>query len=157
MSGFSKTVSIFAFFLIHQGCELPQDFNPPGDNMSGMIIMADTNLITDGGYYAVSIFSADSTSPFSRVPYLSDSLSFYIRYGVYQSNYDVSGIGSGKYYVACTWMRYPHNPHEIPIVLATYGCDTLSNCTSHKVIYYPNYEGVYRNIISWTDTAKGIN
>lgn len=87
MSAFSRIVPIFAFFLIQHGCDLPQDFNPPGDNMSGKIIMADTNLITDGGYYAISVFSADSTAPFSRVPYLSDSLSFYIRYGVYQANY----------------------------------------------------------------------
>lgn len=146
-----------AALFLTQSCDAPPDLNPPGDGLGGQIVFIDTNLITYGGYYAISVYNADSTYPFHRVPYRSDSLQLIRRDYVYDAFYDMSGIGPGNYYVASTWFHYPKIPNERPIVLATYGCDTSNTCNNHIKIHYPNFEGVYRNIISWTDTAKGRN
>ena len=150
----SIAVVVTAFL---ESCDSLQDLNPPGDNMSGIITYVDSNLITSTGYYAVSIFSADSTNPFHRVPLRSDSLVLTRLGNAYETIYDMNGISEGRYYVASTWVRYPRIPNEIPKVLGTYGCDTSITCTNYIVIHYPNFEGASRDILSWTDTLRSLN
>jgi len=144
--------------MIITGCESPQDINRPGDKLDGYISYKDTNLTTLNGFYSVSVYNADSTNPFNRVPIRTDSLhDFYIENVHYNAMYSMDGIPEGRIYVAATWSRYPKITNEIPIVLGTYGCDTNFLCTSHKAIDYPNYQGNFRNIYSWTDTTKRMN
>lgn len=139
------------------GCEMPQDLNVPGDNLKGYVTHIDTNLVTVGGFYSVSIFDADSSNPFHRVPVRTDSMTLCKQYNRYWSFYSMSGIGTGHYYIAATWSSYPKVPNEIPKVLGTYGCDTSASCTSHTIVMYPNFQGNFRNITSWTDPGKKMN
>jgi len=144
--------------MIIAGCESPQDLNRPGDKLDGYITYYDSNLSTLHGFYSVSVYNADSTNPFNRVPMKTDSLkNLYKRDLHYEAMYSMDGIPEGRIYVAATWSRYPKITNEIPIVLGTYGCDTNFLCTSHKVIAYPNYQGNFRNIWAWTDTLKKMN
>lgn len=155
---FLSFLLILALILIF-GCETPQDLNRSGDKLSGMITHVDTNLYLSGGYYSISLYNADSVSPFNRVPVRTDSLKLTKRHDliVYETSYDMVGIPAGRYYVAATWSSYPKISNEIPIVLGTYGCDTSRSCTNHIVLVYPNFEGNFRNILSWTDLAKRLN
>lgn len=149
---------IIVIVILFIGCDSPMDMNRPGDKLSGYVTHIDTNLYLIGGYYSVSVFSADSTSPFNRVPVRTDSIHQLIRVDFhYYSPYDMDGIPPGRYYVASTWSRYPRVENEIPIVLGTYGCDTSASCTSHIMLPYPNYQGHFRNITSWTDLNKRLN
>lgn len=140
------------------GCELPQDLNRPGDKLDGYVIHFDTALVFNGGYYSVSVFVADSVNPFNRVPLRTDSLGLTRRPGgfVYETLYSMDGIPEGRYYIAATWSRYPRVNNEVPAVLGIYGCDTNINC-SPRVVLYPNYEGNFRNITSWSDPARRMN
>ncbi len=143
--------------VFYAGCEMPQDLNVPGDNLKGYVTHVDTNLITDGGFYSVSVFNADSTDPFHRVPVMVDSMTLTRLGDRYWSTYSMSGIPNGNFYVAATWSRYPRIPNEVPIVLGTYGCDTSATCTTHILIMYPNFQGNFRNITSWTNLNKRLN
>ena len=136
---------------------MPVDLNVPGDNLKGYITHVDTNLVTTGGFYSVSVFNADSTDPFYRIPVMTDSMTLSRQGDRYWSFYSMTGIPVGNFYVAATWSSYPRIPNEIPIVLGTYGCDTSSSCTTHTLIMYPNYQGNFRNITSWTDLGKRMN
>lgn len=151
-----RALFILTVFIFLEGCELPQDINRPGDKLSGYITHVDTNLYLNGGFYSVSIYNADSTDPFNRVPVRTDSMVLTRRDNLYESTYSMDGISSGKYYVAATWSRYPRVSGDVPIVLGTYGCDTARNCNSHKIIVYPNTEGHFRNITSWTDLGNRL-
>ena len=142
--------------IIFVSCGNPIDYNRPGDRVVGYVTHVNMNLIP-GGYYSVSVFSADSVNPFHRVPLKTDSLNLKRRDNLFETPYVISGVGIGRYYVAATWSRYPKIQNEIPMVLGIYGCDTSASCTSYKVILYPNYEGFFRNIISWTDSTKRLN
>ena len=155
---FISIIIILALIAIF-GCESPQDLNRSGDKLSGLIIHVDTNLYLNGGYYSVSLYSADSVSPFNRVPVRTDSLRLTKRSDslLYETTYDMNGIPAGRYYVASTWSSYPKVPNEVPIVLGTFGCDTSRTCTNHIILVYPNFEGNFRNILSWTDLAKRLN
>jgi len=149
---------IAAILIIIIGCESPQDLNRPGDKMDGYITYSDTNLLTINGYYSVSVYNAEVQDPLNRIPIRTDSLKDFYKMGLhYEVMYSMDGIPAGKFYVAATWSRYPKVANEIPIVLGTYGCDTSSSCSSHKVIIYPNTEGNFRNIYAWTDTTKHLN
>ena len=149
-------ITVSLFFLLIQSCSNPADMNPPGDQMSGYVTHINDNLIP-GGFYSVSLYSADSVNPFNRVPVATDSLNLTLRQNVFETVYSMTGIQSGNYYVAATWSRYPRIQNEVPIVLGIYGCDTSKSCSTYKVIMFPNYEGVFRNILSWTDTTKRLN
>jgi hypothetical protein len=153
------SIIIILALIIIFGCDTPQDMNRTGDKLSGLITHFDTNLVLNGGYYSVSLFSADSISPFFRVPVRTDSLRLTRRHDliVYETAYDMAEIPAGRYYVAATWSRYPKVPNEVPAVLGTYGCDTSRTCSNHIVLVYPNYEGTFRNILSWTDPARRLN
>ena len=146
-------ILILMFFA---ACGNPEDFNRPGDNLTGYITHINQDTIS-GGYYSISIFSADSTNPFNRVPVRTDSLNLKKRDYVFETSFDMNGIQQGVYYVAATWSRYPKVLNEIPIVLGTYGCDTSFSCTEYIRVAYPNYEGKFRNIVSWTDSTKRMN
>ena len=150
---------IFLFtFIILSGCESPQDPNRPGDKMDGFITFTDTNLTTAGGFHSVSIYFADSSNPFNRIPVKTDSLKIIYKVDFhYVAEYSMDGIPAGNIFVASTWSKYPGITNEIPIVLGTYGCDTSSACSTHTSILYPNIQGNFRNIISWTDTTKRLN
>jgi hypothetical protein len=153
------TVIIFILLAVIFGCESPQDLNRPGDKLDGYVTHFDTALVFNGGYYSISVFSADSTEPFYRIPLRTDSLAITRRPGgfVYETRYSMDGIPPGRYYIAATWSRYPNVPNEVPAVLGIYDCDTSATCTSYKVVLYPNYEGNFRNIISWSNPAKRMN
>jgi len=148
---------IFFVVFYFTGCEV-QDVNRPGDKLDGYIFFTDTSLSRNGGFHSVSVYSADSTSPFLRIPLRTDSLRDFDRVDShYVSQFSMDGIPPGKFYVASTWTRLPRNPAEVPIVLGTYGCDTSRSCTNHEIIVYPNTQGNFRNITSWTDTTKRLN
>jgi hypothetical protein len=74
----------------------------------------------------------------------------------YEGQYSFDGVPAGNFYVASTWSRYPKVPNEIPIVLGIYGCDTSANCSQPTSVAYPNTQGNFRNITSWTDTTKKL-
>ncbi len=137
-------------------CSNIEDPNPTGDKLAGQITLINTNLI-QSGFYSVSLYSADSSSPFNRVPVMTDSLNLSMQNNLYKTIYDFSGIQPGRYFVASTWSHYPKRQNEKPIVLGIYGTDTSHTSTDYNVVLFPNYEGVYRNIISWTDTTKRLN
>lgn len=143
-------------FAAINGCENPVELNRPGDKLSGYITHIDSNLYLNGGFYSVSVYNADSSAPFNRVPVRTDSMRLTRRDLLYESTYDMDGIAPGRYHVAATWSRYPRIPNEIPAVLGTYGCDTSYSCTNHTIVVYPNFDGHYRNIISYTDLAKRL-
>jgi hypothetical protein len=150
-------IIIIALIIIF-GCDTPADMNRSGDKLSGYVLHTDTNLVFNGGFYSVSIFNADSADPFHRVPVRTDSLKITRRLDlVYETMYDMNGVPAGSYFVAATWSTYPRAPNEIPAVLGTYGCDTSRTCNSHVRVVYPNFDGNFRNIVSWTDPARRLN
>src|SRR5215510_1339662 len=148
-------IQVLIIIFVLSGCESPQDMNRPGDILAGYITHFDTNLTLSGGYYSISIFSADSVVPFNKIPVKCDSLRLTRRHDLlcYETSYSMSGVPAGRYYVAATWSRIPKNPNEIPIVLGIYGCDTSATCTTYTEVIYPNFDGNFRNIISWSDTT----
>lgn len=153
---FSATVTTSTLLT---GCDSPMEVNRPGDNLSGYVSQFDTNIArSQHGFYSISIYSADSSNPFNRVPLRSDSLNITKRHDnyCYESLFDISGVPSGNYHVAVTWSRYPRIPNEKPKVLGTYGCDTNFVCTAHKIVKYPNYDGNFRNITSHSDTLRAM-
>jgi hypothetical protein len=150
-------ISVIALMIV-ASCDSPQDPNRAGDKLDGYIFFKDTNITTLHGYYSVSIYDANYSDPFNKIPIKTDSLTgLYVENVHYQAMYSMNGIPAGKIFVAVTWSRYPKVQNEIPMVLGTYGCDTNYYCTSHKVIEYPNYQGQFRNIWAWTDTTKKLN
>jgi hypothetical protein len=151
---YSIILLFLAFFI---SCEAPTDLNRTGDKLCGYITHVDTNLILGGGYYSVSVFSADSADPFRKIPIRCDSLRLTKRNNLYESTYDMNGIPQGRFHVAATWSHYPRIPNEVPIVLGTLGCDTSRSCIDHIILLYPNYHGNFQNFVSWTDTTKRLN
>jgi hypothetical protein len=150
------TTILFLVLTVFTSCDGPVDPGRSGNKLSGYITHRDSILYQSGGYYTVSIFNADSTNPFNRVPVRSDSLNLTRRDWLYETTYSMDDIPAGRYYIASTWSKYPKVANEVPIVLGTYGCDTTSNCSNHKMVTYPNYEGQFRNILSWTDPSKRL-
>ena len=158
MKGIMYVIAFIFVFLIFlfSSCDGPQDMNRPGDKMDGYIKYTDSNLVRNGGYYSVSVYNADYSDPFRSLPVMTDSLVLYMLDIHYEAQFTFDGIPAGRFYVASTWSRYPKIPNEIPIVLGIYGCDTSSSCPSPTVIVYPNTQGNFRNITSWTDTTKRV-
>lgn len=152
-----KYLTAAVLLSILNSCDSPSDLNPTGDKLQGYITHIDTNLIRGNGFYSVSVYSAVDTNPFHHVPVRTDSLKLKKRDYVYETAYEMEGIAEGYYYVAATWSRYPRVTNEIPIVLGTLGCDTSKSCQNHTRIKYPDLQGIYRNIVSWTDTTKRLN
>jgi len=149
---------IFSLFVVFSSCEGPQDPNRPGDKLTGYITYVDTNLIvSNSGYYSISIYSADSSYPFLRVPIRTDSVNNFLRVDFhYLSSYSMVGVPNGRIHIAATWSRYPKMPGDVPLILGTYGCDTSRTCTNHGIVVFPNVEGNFRNITCWTDTTKKL-
>jgi len=152
-----KYILILTVLSLLSSCEMPSDLNSSGDKLQGYITHIDTNLIIGNGYYSVSLYSADNTNPFHKVPIRTDSLKLTKRDHLYETTYKMESIPEGNYFVAATWSRYPIIPGEIPIVIGTLGCDTCKTCGNHTLLKYPDLQGIYRNIISWTDTTKRLN
>jgi hypothetical protein len=128
---------------------------PKGDDVSGYVTFTDTLLIA-GGYYAISRY-ANKPNPFDTLPLSNLQLSMTKVGNVYKDYFKMTGIPSGKYYFAVTWIKTPENPNLKPPVLGTRGCDTNRLCTSHKLVEFPNYSYEDCNILSWTDTTKRLN
>lgn len=148
-------ILVFFVFLL-SSCEGPQDMNRPGDKMDGYVFFVDSNLITTGGYYSVSVYNADYQDPFRSTPLMTDSIVLYRVDFHYEAQFTFDGIPAGNVYVASTWSRYPKIPNEAPIVLGIYGCDTAYSCLNPTKVAYPNTQGNFRNITSWTDTTRRI-
>lgn len=130
--------------------------NAPQDFISGTVFFTDANLNYSGGYYAISIFSSIANLQ-SRTAVRSDSLAVSISSGKGSAYYKMSGIASGDYYVAATWIR--SSDKVIQGVLGTYGCDTLYNsqCSNYTKVTVPNYAGTGNvSFSSWTSLSKKI-
>jgi hypothetical protein len=146
---------LFALCLLFQTCD-DSGVDPSKDFVSGTITLADTNLISSGGYYAMSVFSAGS-SPFSNRPIRSDSLNLQRSGDVYTGYYKINGLAAGDYYVGATWIHLPFDTNAHPPVLGTYGCDTTHNCTTSTKVTFPSYAGTAGcNFLCWTDTTMRI-
>lgn len=158
MKGLLAVIGFIVVFLLFMlsSCEGPQDVNRPGDKMDGYVYYVDSNLIRSGGYYSVSVYNADYLDPFGAPPIMTDSIVLSKIDIHYEAQYTFDGIPDGNYYVASTWSRYPKIPYEVPIVLGIYGCDTSYSCPNPTKILYPNTQGNFRNITSWTDTTKRL-
>ena len=152
-----NTFFAVTLIILFYSCDNPMELNRAGDTLTGYVTHLDSNLYQNGGFYSLSLFIADSTNPFNRVPLRCDSLNLKRRDIVYETSFDLQGIPSGRYYLASTWSSYPKQPNEVPIVLGILGCDTAVNCSNYEVLLYPNYSGLFRNIISWTDLSKRMN
>lgn len=150
------TIILLGFIMILASCESPVDINREGSKLSGYVTHYDSILYMTGGFYSVSIYCADSINPFNRVPVRTDSLNLKKRDWLYETTYDMDNVPEGRYYIAATWSKYPRVANEIPVVLGTYGCDTIINCSAFKMVEYPNYDGKFRNITAWTDPAKRL-
>jgi len=151
------TKILLALIVVFSACDPPMEVNRPGDKLSGFVTHNDSILYMSGGYYSISVYNADSLNPFNRVPIRTDSLNLKTRDWLYETPFTMYGIASGRYFVAATWSKYPKEPNEVPIVLGTLGCDTIVNCSNHKMLSYPNYEGQFRNIQAWTNPARRLN
>lgn len=149
-------IILLASLILVTACDPPVDVSRPGDKLSGYVTHIDSVLYMNGGYYSISIYNADSSNPFNRVPVRTDSLNLTRRDWLYETPFTMEAVPSGRYYIAATWSSYPKIPNEIPLVLGTYGCDTNANCSSHKIVEYPNYEGKFRNLFAWTNPAKRL-
>ncbi len=147
--------AIFVLLLFSLQSCTDMGYQPSGDYISGWAIIGDTNLLT-GGYYAISVF-ANRQNPFDTLPLRSDSLNL-VRYTYdYRSYYRISGLPSGSYFLAVTWIEYPLQSYNRVPVLGTWRCDTIANCTNHELIPFPNFTGANYNIIAWADTSKKLN
>lgn len=151
------TTTILLFLAVIVSCDGPVDPGRTGDKIDGYVTHADSTLYFSGGYYSISVYNADSVNPFNRVPVRTDSLNLKPRDLIYETQYSMDGIPTGRYFLAATWSSYPRVANEVPIVLGILGCDTAVNCSNYKLLEYPNYEGHFRNIIAWTDPAKRLN
>ncbi|MGH2574665.1 MAG: hypothetical protein ACRDFC_03085 [Ignavibacteria bacterium] len=146
---------LLVLWMLIQSCG-EAGYQPQGDYISGHVFFSDTNLITSGGYYAVSVYE-DQAQPYTYFPLKSDSIDV--------SNYSQLGSvyyrGSppavpGTYYFAVTWVRSPYDPNYRPPVLGTLGCDTLRSCTTYSRIAFPNFTGANYNILAWSDTTRRL-
>ena len=140
-------ISTITFLYI--SCDYSGDYYPKGDYISGYISFVDSNFILSGGYYAVALYSNQST-PYHSVPLTTDTLhtagaSSPYHYRIYWEN-------KSTCYLGIVWKR-TSGESEIPRVLGIYGCDTSYSCTDFKSIFFPNYTGANYNIICWTDTT----
>lgn len=142
--------SLYILLVLLISCSSPDDPNPPGDAFGGIVTFTDSNLIRTGGYYAISIYK-DTANPFTLYPLRSDPITITIVNHSTSSTYEISGIGTGNYFVGVTWVR---NSGGKPILLGILGCDTSRSCSTYTKIIFPNFEGVSRFILSWTDTLK---
>ena len=144
-----------AIGLFLYSCEEPT-FQPAGDYISGYVFFVDTNLISAGGYYAVSVYR-NKSQPFDTLPVSIDSLEILRNSNYRYSYYRVECKYSGSYFVAVNWISSPGALGPPPPVLGTLGCDTAHSCSSHEIITFPNFTGASYDILSWTDTSKKLN
>ncbi len=135
------------------GCDDSMSYQPKGDYISGYAVFADTNFVNQGGYYAVALYSTQKT-PYTSVPHKSDSLKMSGFSNPYY--FRINNGEKESCYLAIVWKK-SSNSDEIPLVLATFGCDTTDNCQQHKLITFPNFTGMNYNIICWADTSKKLN
>ncbi len=149
---FIIVLSSFCYFT--SGCD-DAGIQDSGDHVTGYVTFTDTNLCK-GGYYAISMYR-NKTNPFDTLPLRSDSLTMTKQQNLYKCYYKFSGVTSGSYYFAVTFIRTPFNPNRLVPVLGSRGCDTNHSCTAHILVAFPNHSYEDCNILSWTDTLKKLN
>lgn len=154
-------LSLFMFALIlftvsyyNSGCD-DAGVQSEGDYVTGYVTFTDTNLIK-AGYYAVSMYR-NKSNPFDTLPLRSDAITMTKTNNQYKCYFKMSQVANGSYYFAVTFNRNPAIPNRLIPVLGTRGCDTNRNCTTHKLVVFPNHSYEDCNIISWTDTLKRMN
>lgn len=146
-------VFLCLFVILFQTCDT-SEVNAPQDFISGDITFTDSNLISIGGYYAVSLFP-DQSNPFNQSPVRSDSLKISVTNHVASAYYKMQTVSSGIYYVGVTWIR--NSDKSVRGVLGTYGCDTTHNCSNSQKVEVPSYSGTGgKSFIGWTDTLKKV-
>ena len=143
--------SLLILTYLFQSCD--DSVNTPQDYVAGTVTFIDTNITHMSGYYAVSVY-AELLNPYSHAPVQSDSVEITRSGNTVTAPYKVSGLGSGNFFVAATWIR--NSDRSVGAVLGIYGCDTARNCAGTKVAL-PNYEGAGScNIFSYTDTLRRL-
>ncbi|MGH2574606.1 MAG: hypothetical protein ACRDFC_02790 [Ignavibacteria bacterium] len=148
--------TLFFIIILSKGCG-EESLTPTGEDISGIVTFTDTNLITTGGYYAVSVY-ADQNLPFDTNPIRSDSLAITRSGNIYSSYYRIGGLAAGRYYIGTSWIRRPYIQSLLTPALGTYGCDTNHSCSAHIRIEFPSFAGTGNvNFLSWTDTLKKLN
>lgn len=153
----SSSFILVAIILSVVSCDAPTDLNPPGKNFAGFIYFVDTCFTHTNGYYAISIYN-DSIDLSNKVPMKNDSLCEIKFNGTYSvARYKMYDIPDGKFCIASTWVKYPHEESDTPLILGIYGCDTNFNSCNPRKLVFPNFTGNYVNIYSYADTSKGIH
>ena len=130
-------------------CDFSDNYYPKGDYISGYITFVDTNFMSSGGYYAVALYSNQS-SPYNSIPLTTDTLKIAGATSPY--NYRIYYENKSACFLGIIWERTT-SESEIPRVLGTYGCDTSYSCTDFKSINFPNFTGANYDVICWTDTT----
>lgn len=147
-------LAMFSMFYFVSGCD-DSGIQNEGDYVTGYVTFTDTNLI-QGGNYGISMYR-NKSNPFDTMPIRSEAITMTKTNNQYKCYFKFSGVESGSYYFAVTFNRTPAIPNRLIPVLGTRGCDTNRNCTSHKLVTFPNHSYEDCNIISWTDTLKRLN
>ena len=148
---FSVLIPALILFLLQQ---CGDSINPQQDFVSGTITFKSTNLLTSGGYYAVSVFP-DVTNPFNQSPVATDSVEINISGNTATAYYKVPGLPTASYYIGAVWIRSSDNC--VRGVLGTYGCDTLYNCPNSIKVTVPTAAGTGSlNFSCWTDTTSRL-
>jgi hypothetical protein len=145
-------IAIFLVILI-QRCGGDDSVNPSGTYMGGTITYTNTNLVLNGGYYAVS-FYGDSTNPLSHTPIKTDSLAVGVNGGLASVHFKESGLPTGNYYIASTWVR---SSDHARFILGGFGCDITLHCPAPTQVAFPNYAGTAAlDFLSKTDPSSPI-
>lgn len=136
---------------------------PQANTINGRVTFADTNFITSGGTYLISIFANDNPPPqyWFGPPTAFDTLdiSFNSSTGKYEANYSFTNVNNGRYVVAVGFRR--DTGGQSP-TMGIYGCDTaraqFSNCFTTPIrAEITNNAGVNNiNFLSWADTTNKV-
>lgn len=126
---------------------------PEANSISGTITFTDTNFVTSGGYYDISVFN--SWFPMGS-PTGNDSLVITKVGNTYQANYKVTNIPNGTYYLTSAWIKLPYVPGTSVNGLGLYGCDTTLCMSPTAVTITDNVGRENINFLSKADTAKRI-
>ena len=137
--------------IVIQKCGGDNSVNPTGTFMGGTITYTNTSLVTSGGYYAVS-FYGDSTNPLSHTPIKTDSLSVGVNGGLASAYFKETGLPTGNYYIASTWVR---SSDHARFILGGFGCDITLHCPAPTKVAFPNYAGTASlDFLSKTDPSS---
>jgi hypothetical protein len=135
------------------GCQdSSTNYQSEGNYISGYVQYADTNFVTEGGYYAIALFP-NRNSPFSCQPIKTQIIDKPWNIPKY---YRMFWDGNDQYYLAVVWVN---DTNEISCLKlqGALGCDTSRTCNDYHRVAFPNFTGNDYNIVYWADTAKKLN